>query len=277
MIEFLLKRQNPDGGWPYRVGGSWTEPTVYATLALLSAGEKKAADRGVDWMLRTVREDGGWASRPEADESSWVTALAALLPEEKLGPPVRRRAIQWLLGVRGQDTTPLEMLRLRLLGGKASPDAKHPGWPWTVGATAWVNPTTAALLALEREQRMNPTPAVINRAEAGRRFLLSHMCADGGWNYGATSAWGYDMRPYPETTGMALAALRGVRIPQMEQGLVAALRFLDTRSAEAQNWLRLGLRAHGRLPEGYQPPVEVRYRTVPDAALHLIASGGGFA
>ncbi len=276
MIEFLLQKQNPDGGWPYRVGGSWTEPTVYATLALLSAGEKAAADRGIAWMLRTVREDGGWASRPEM-ESSWVTALAALLPEEKLGTRTRKRAIRWLLGVRGQDTMALEMLRLRLLGGKPSADAAHPGWPWTVGAAAWVNPTTVALLALEREQRMNPSPEVNERAEEGRIYLLSHMCSGGGWNYGSTSAWGFDMRAYPETTGMALAALRGVRAQQMEQAFAAALRFLETRSADAQNWLRLGLRAHGRLPDGYQPPADVRYRTVTEAALDSIASGGGFA
>lgn len=277
MIEFLLQKQNPDGGWPYRTSGSWTEPTVYATLALLAVGETAAAGRGIAWMLRTVREDGGWASRPDAGESSWVTGLAALLPEEKIGAGPRRRAIRWLLGVQGEESTALEGIRRRLLGGKSSPDSRNPGWPWTVGAAAWVNPTTVALLALEREQRLNPSAAVIARAEEGRRYLLSHMCTEGGWNYGATRAWGFDTKPYPETTGMALAALRGVRSPQMEQALAAGLRFLATPAADAQNWLRLGLRAHGQLPESYQPPPAVHYRTVPDVALNLIASGGGFA
>lgn len=277
MIDFLLEKQNPDGGWPYRAGGSWTEPTVYATLALSSAGERTAARRGIEWILRSVREDGGWASRPEAGESSWVTALVCLLPEDQLEKAVRRRAVKWLLFAQGADTTPVFALRARLLGIKPSPDLEHPGWPWTIGAAAWVNPTTAALLALEREQRLRPTPEIIERAAAGRKYLLAHMCGEGGWNYGATSAWGFDMRPYPETTGMALAALRGVRAPQLDQAFDLARRFLSTPSADAQNWLRLGLRAHGQLPPGYQPPAQVRYRTVPDVALNLVAGGGGLA
>src|ERR1700731_3177247 len=96
-IEFFLRKQNPDGGWPYLRGGSWTEPTVYAVLALLSWGETERSKRGLDWIRRTRNADGGWASRPGVGESSWVTALAALIPEERWGQAEHTGAIDWLL------------------------------------------------------------------------------------------------------------------------------------------------------------------------------------
>lgn len=277
MVEFLIQMQNADGGWPYLKGGSWTEPSVYATLALLAAGEKAAARRGIDWLARTARPDGGWASRPGVGDSSWVTALAASIPEEHLGETAHRRAIQWLLGTRGEDTTAIYALRQRLLGRPVSTDCAHPGWPWTKGAAAWVGPTAAALMALERENRRRPSDKISERAETGRRFLLAHSCVEGGWNHGATNAWGYDMAPYPETTGMALLALRGVRAPQVERALDTGRKFLEVRSADAQNWLRLGLRAHGLLLADYRPPEGVAWRTVSEVALDMVVNHGGLA
>src|SRR5947209_17373957 len=79
-IETLISKQNPDGGWPYLRGRSWTEPTVYAVLALLAAGETEAARRGLRWITSLERPDGGWAPQAGIDESTWVTALVALLP-----------------------------------------------------------------------------------------------------------------------------------------------------------------------------------------------------
>ena len=77
---------------------------------------------------------------------------------------------------------------------------------------------------------------------------------------------------------MALAALRGCHGPELEQSLAVALRFLDEcRSADAMNWLRLGLAAHGRLPRGYHAPSTIAYRTVPEIATSVLAdeaSGG---
>jgi hypothetical protein len=275
MVESLIQKQNADGGWPYLHGGSWTEPSVYATLALLAEGETRAAKRGIAWMLRTARSDGGWASRPETGESSWVTALAALIPESQLGETAHRRAIDWLLAARGGDTATLYVLRERLLGRSPSTDCAHPGWPWTQGAAAWVGPTAAAVIALQSEARRRNMPRLAERFQLGRDFLLAHMCAEGGWNHGATSAWGYDMGPYPETTGMALLALRGVRGRQMDRALATGRGFLDTRSADAQNWLRMGLGAHGELPDGYQPPAGVVWRTVSEIALNSLAQHGG--
>jgi hypothetical protein len=277
-IEFLLNKQNPDGGWPYLRGGSWTEPTVYAVLALLAAGETAQSKRGIGWILRSRRSDGGWASRPGVGESSWVTALAALVPEERLGQAAHAKAIDWLLPVRGEDTTTLFCLRQWLLGRPNSSDENNPGWPWTQGAAAWVGPTAMAVLALEGEHRRHPSARVAARAQAGRNYLMAHMCSDGGWNHGGTKSWGYDAPAYPETTGMALLAAGRTRSPGMERALAMGRKFLnETRSADAQNWLRLGLAAQGELPQGYAPPAGIAYRTVPEVALSHIAVLGGLA
>ena len=54
-IELLVSKQNRDGGWPYVRGTSWTEPTVYAILALLAAGETEAgAPRHCTGCARTA-------------------------------------------------------------------------------------------------------------------------------------------------------------------------------------------------------------------------------
>jgi hypothetical protein len=100
---------------------------------------------------------------------------------------------------------------------------------------------------------------------------VRRMCAGGGGNHGSVRALGYESSPYPETTGMALAALRGVRNQQVAQSLDAAKRFLaECRSADAYNWLRLGLLAHGQPLPGNGSREGIVCRTVADLALDAI-------
>ena len=273
-IGTLIQKQNPDGGWPYLRGGSWTEPTVYAVMALLEAGETDAARKGLQWIAASQRPDGGWPPRRGVDQSTWVTGLVALLPEEKLKPGMHRQAINWLLGLTGAESTTVYRLREWLLGIALPSDQAFPGWPWVPGTAAWVGPTSIAILALEKEDRRRPSSSARLRVEEGRRFLLARQCQEGGWNHGSAHALGYASRPYPETTGMALAALRGSRAPQVQTAVDLALRYLsECRSADALNWLRLGLHAQGQMPVGYCPPEEVAYRTVPETSLDVLVSG----
>ena len=62
------------------------------------------------------------------------------------------------------------------------------------------------------------------RVDAAKRFLLAHMCADGGWNHGANKALGRDGDSYPETTGIALPALNGMASGQMERAKAARMQ-----------------------------------------------------
>lgn len=280
-IALLIAKQNPDGGWPYARGASWTEPTAYAILALLAEGETRAAERGIRWMQLAQRADGGWPPQRGVDQSTWVSALAALLPAGRLGARAHEGAIQWLLRSSGEETTFAYRLRQWLLGNSSAPDQQFAGWPWAPGSAAWVGPTALAILALEKEGALRPSPLIRERIESGRRFLLSRTCSDGGWNHGSARALGCELPAYPETTGMALLAMRGVRSGKIDRALATAERFLaGCRSADAMNWLRLGLLVHGRLPVDYCRREGLEPRTLPEASLEVLATnaekGRGF-
>jgi hypothetical protein len=273
-IALVLSKQNSDGGWPYTHGKSWTEPTAYATLALLAAGEQASAARGIAWIRSVERSDGGWPPQAGVEESTWVTALVALLPSDLLGSAAYERAIGWLTATAGRETSLPYGIRQWLLGQSRPPDQEHPGWPWVPGAAAWVGPTSLAIIALDKANRNSPSPAVRRRLDEGRQFLLARMCQGGGWNHGSARPLGYDSRPYPETTGMALAALRGAKPENIESAVGTAQRFLaESRSADALNWLQLGLLAHHRLPREYATPSGVVCRTLSEIALGLLVAG----
>jgi squalene-hopene/tetraprenyl-beta-curcumene cyclase len=72
-VAWLAAHQNPDGGWGEDIrsytdaswigrGESTASQTGWALLALHAAGEAHAdaANRGLLWLARTQREDGGW-------------------------------------------------------------------------------------------------------------------------------------------------------------------------------------------------------------------------
>ncbi len=272
-VDLLLRGQNRDGGWPYVRGASWTEPTVYGVLALLDAGEQDAAVRGLRWLQSAQRRDGGWPPQLSVDQSTWATALVALLPPERLGHAAHGRAVHWLGGLTGEESTVTYRFREWLLGHRTPAEEQFPGWPWIPGAAAWVSPTSLTILALEKVCRREPSVELASRIGMGKRFLLERVCADGGWNHGSTAALGYASRSYPETTGMALTALRGVRSPKIDASLATAHGFLnECRSADAWNWLRLGLLAHKQLSKTDAAPGRFELRTVQDIAMDLLVN-----
>ena len=245
-IQLVVSKQNRDGGWPYVRGTSWTEPTVYAILALLAAGELEPARRGLKWLRAAQLSDGGWPPQTGFDESTWVTALVALVPPDQLGDAAHARAIDWLLGTSGEESS-RDLPRASVASGHAA-NARStnfragPGFP--ARRRGWDRPRWR-FWRWKRE-----APAGLRRRsggaiEEGRSSCCGACAQGGGWNHGSVRALGYESTPYPETTGMALAALRGVRSRETESALNVADRFLrECRSADALNWLRIGLMAH---------------------------------
>lgn len=262
--KIVLEAQNPDGGWGYRGGSSWTEPTAYALVAL---GGGPACERARRWLAANQRADGGFAPRPSVDESTWVTALAVLAGA--VTGEAGRRAVQWLLAQSGEESTFL--FRLRAWMNSARPQAMNeglPGWSWYPGTAAWVVPTSLTMLALEKAAPRYPDPRIRVRVDQGRRFLLEHACQDGGWNHGSERSLGYQAMSYPETTGIALLALHGAA--PARSVAKAEDHFRNCRSLEGLSWLQLGLMAQGR--EAPAAPADVRAHTLLDTALAILAA-----
>ena len=269
----LTASQNPDGGWSYRSGGSATEPTALALLALAASGEQRASAflRGADWLRRTQRPDGGWAPRPNVERSTWVTSLALLVPMDGLG--VRREAaVQWVVRTSGRETSWIQRLRTSLTQGRAV-SGSGAGFSWYPETSAWVTPTCFGILALRKSVRGNGSRDIIARCDSACSFLLAHSCQDGGWNYGSTDSPGYETVSYPETTGQALLALHRTPSQRIALALERAARDVrQCRSLEAMSWLKLGLVAHGlklplcREPRGNGSVPEISLAILADAA-----------
>lgn len=267
-------RQNRDGGWAYDKGCSWTEPTALVLLAQsVTQVDRPSFEAGLKFLRSTQRSDGGWSPQPDVAESTWVTALAALLPEEAIGPERVKKGLEWLEGQTGRESSWSYRLQQWIAGNR---DKSPEGWPWFPGAAAWVIPTSLGILAFQRALTRGENGKLRDRVDSGREFLFTRMCADGGWNHGSNRALGRDGDSYPETTGIALTALHGAAArdadsrTSIERAKAAARRHLATcRTAEGIAWLRMGLAAHG---EYARAPFEPAPRTTLDAALLTLAS-----
>jgi hypothetical protein len=267
-------RQNRDGGWAYNKGCSWTEPTAFVLLAQsVTQVDKFSFEAGLKYLRSMQRKDGGWSPQQDVAESTWVTALAALLPEEAIGADRLNRGLGWLEEHTGRESSWSYKLQQSIAGN----NEKYPeGWPWFPGAAAWVTPTSLGILAFERSLSLRENRKRRDRVNSGREFLFGRMCADGGWNHGSNKALGRDGDSYPETTGIALTALRASAQPRtidrerIEHAKKAARQHLATcGTAEGIAWLRMGLAAQGEHVQMKSAPLP---RTTLDAALLAISS-----
>jgi len=267
-------RQNRDGGWAYNKGCSWTEPTAFVLLAQsVTQVDRPSFEAGLQFLRSTQRSDGGWSPQPDVAESTWVTAVAALLPEKAIGAERLKRALAWLEDQTGRESGWSYRFQQMIHGNY---DKSPEGWPWFPGAAAWVIPTSLGMLAFERALARAEDRKLRERVNSAKEFLAARVCADGGWNHGGNRALRRDGDSYPETTGIALVALHGSAGALIEGAKKAARRHLATcRTAEGIAWLRMGLAAHGEPAHGEnaQPGFTPVPRTILDVALTAISSG----
>jgi hypothetical protein len=235
--EFLLRAQNPDGGWGYRLGGmSYVEPTAAVLLAL---SDSAARARGRDCLIALQRADGGWGIAARDAESGWMTAWAvralADFPEARAAVA---RGVEWLLATEGQRITDPAARRTILELHKI--DSALRAWPWQPGDAAWVQPTALALLALVAAGARDHA-----RVRDGIAYLYDRACPTGGWNIGNPWMLGKKIPATIQDTAVALLALRAVGESSDDAHIAAALRFLRDALARAHTSVELawGIRA----------------------------------
>jgi len=265
----LQFQPNADGGWAYSHGCSWTEPTVLALLAHHALGIRNPNyEAGLRFLHSVAAPDGGYRPHPAVTESTWVTAAVTLLPEDAIGQQRYRRAIEWLKGQTGRESGLNYRLQQWINGNK---DRYPAAWPWFPGAAAWVTPTAYGILAFEKARRKYPDSSLDERIGTARDFMLTRMCADGGWNHGSSRALGKDGDSYPETTGIGLLAMASAPASkQLEKAKAAGVRHLATNPGiEGRAWLSMGLAAHGL---SAPPATSARFSTVAEEALTILAA-----
>lgn len=251
---FLLKAQNPDGGWGYFPGrASWLEPTAWAALALHG---HPAAERA----YRTVRawQNSDGSARPQGSVSSthWSGALLVILAALRRDKPVVERGVEYLLGTVGVESGPLMRVLHFLDPERNDREPKFEGWPWRAGAAAWIEPTAHSITALRvAKQLLPPSPHIDARIDSAQKLIWHQRCRGGGWNYGARIAREVSLAPFPETTAVALLGLVGTAPERIRESIEMAKKLAaGDPSPVTHAWLTLGLRLHGQEVTGPEPP-----------------------
>jgi len=275
LVQQLLTSQNLDGGWSYQKGTSWAEPTALAVLALQSvenpamdrSGERQSRERGATWLLSCQKPSGGWAPNSAVKECTSVTSLAtmALL---SFAPKTLRQALDWTAGQVYRDDLSFSLLLAKVLN---LPPAHAPGSvPWYPGTAGWVMPTALTALALLRAAGEKNRPELRAIAATSCAYLLSRRCVDNGWNHGGSKTRSEDATSYPETTGLALLALRAASVTPPAESIALAKQFARRpESVEGLSWIQMALQASGQsVPD---PETVPSIRTTRDLAIRLIA------
>jgi hypothetical protein len=247
-LDVLRQRALQDGGFSGKIGGQYrSDATAWAILALVASGSDshgQLIQQARNRLVANQLEDGRISISREEPEAFWPTPLGIMAWQ---GSPEHRQA--QLLAARF-------LLNTGGLHWKKSPDSplahdtQLRGWSWTINTHSWVEPTALCLLALQgtREHLTGGEALLLKeREEEATRMILNRMLPKGGWNQGGTFVFGQELRPTPDSTGIALNVLAG-SIPR--QSVQKSLNYLrnqvkQVRTPLSLGWGILGLRAWG--------------------------------
>ncbi len=278
LVQRLLITQNSDGGWSYTKGNSWAEPTALSLLALEAQRDNPpgiaAHERGAEWLLAHQKLSGGWSPSPAVEECTTVTSLVALalLSLIRRGQAYERSveaALRWSADQVYSDSFSFGLLLSQTLN---LPPAHAPGSvPWYPGTAGWVTPTALTAVSLAIAARKKKDHKEFQQlAKRCCSYLLSRRCVDEGWNHGGSKTRSEDATSYPETTGVALLALRVAAIEQPAAAVQLARKFASNPgSVEGLSWIQLALQDSSETVS--DPPIVPKPRTNRDCALRLIA------
>jgi squalene cyclase len=229
-IKFLLEAQNPDGGWGATHGRkSNTEATALSLLALRNssiATTTGVVEKGLAWLVGRQHPDGSWPLSEQVQESSWMSTFAVLAAAAfESHHQYALKGAEWLIQQKGRIAPP-EFKRQYLEAPQTilvPLDPTLEGWAWVDGAYSWVEPTSYSMLVLKKLAPSLPGTLHQERIHNGELLLYDRMCKKGGWNYGNPIAFGEELKPYPDTTAVALIALQDHQANEANQKSLAAL------------------------------------------------------
>lgn len=273
----LADRRGVDGGWGASSGlPSDLESTAMALMTLDRADPAWEAGRA--WLSQRRQPTGAWSHSDAVSAASWATPLVALALSRS---PSDREAVAsaaaWIVERKGRlypwytraffwlfpDLNPIEM------------DSGLVGWPWSENTFSWVEPTAYAMIALRRLRPLlsgELATAADQRLAEGERLILDRACPGGGWNYGNGRVLDEDLWPYPDTTALALLAIRGSDDARVDTGLAALQRLLRTHdSTLALALSALAFRAYGRESSPIQTRLRSRLEESPPADTRSLA------
>jgi len=228
-LRILEAIQPPNGGFLEA-----TPLTSFVTMALASTGllHHPVTNRGVQFLLESVREDGSWPI--DTNLATWVSTLSikALSHQPDWSESESQAVLRhWLLGQQYQAQHPYT-------------GAAPGGWAWTnlPGGVPDADDTAGALLALLALGA--PDPQTLSQGNAGVSWLLGLQNHDGGI---PTFCRGWGALPFdrssPDITAHVLRAW--VRwLPMLQTTLRAttlraiqrAIHFLSRTQAPDGSW-----------------------------------------
>ena len=158
--------------------------------------------------------------------------------------PVMKRGLRHLLETIGSESGPFMRFLHYLDPNATDREPKFEGWPWRPGAAAWIEPTVHCITALRMAAVVRGDLQIESRIASAQSLIWHQRCRGGGWNYGARVAREVPLKPYPETTALALIGLLGC--PGLGESIETArtLELLEP-SPLGGAWLTVSLRMHG--------------------------------
>lgn len=241
LTDTLAERSLSAGGFSGYTGGTYRpDATAWAVFVLSAAGKRlDLVEAGRARLGADQAADGRIAVSPESPSALWPTSLAVLAWHGAAGfQGEQSRAVAFLLDFYGKHWR-------KKNNAPTGHDTSIRGWPWIEHTHSWVEPTSLVLLALTLVGRGSH-----ERCREARRMVLDRQLPHGGWNYGNTTVFGRELRPMPESAGMALSALAG----NLDRSVVGkSIIYLKGRvdalsTPLSLGWSLLGLSAWGERP-----------------------------
>ena len=227
-----LQQMQPDSGGYLEA----TPLTSFVVMSLAGIGRAyhPVAERGVDFLVDSARDDGSWPI--DTNLATWATTLsinALAASGERVG---WLACSDWLLSCQHLAVHPFT-------------NAAPGGWGWTdlSGAVPDADDTAGALLALaaiSESSRDRDAPRIKSAAHAGIQWLFNLQNSDGGW---PTFCRGWGKLPFDRSgvdlTAHALRAIHQWRAGTYTRSERAAVRrglaFLANNQREDGSWLPL--------------------------------------